>query len=33
VRAEGKELSAAIEELSADVRRWLPPNKRGESPG
>jgi len=33
LRAEGKELGASIEDLSADVRRWLPPNKRGESPG
>ena len=29
LRAEGRDLTAAIEELSADVRRWLPPNKRG----
>ena len=29
LRSEGRELTAAIEERSADVRRWLPPNKRG----
>jgi cell division protein ZapA len=33
LRAEGREMTSAIEELSADVRRWLPPNKRGESAG
>ncbi len=33
LRAEGRELTGAIEELSADVRRWLPPNKRGEGSG
>lgn len=32
-RSEGKELTAAVEELSADVRRWLPPNKRGTGGG
>ena len=32
-RAEGREITGAIQELSADVRRWLPPNKRGDSPG
>ncbi len=32
-RAEGKDLTAALQELSADVRRWLPPNKRGETGG
>ena len=29
-RAEAGDLTAAIQDLSADVRRWLPPNKRGE---
>ena len=33
LRAEGRDLTSAIEELSADVRRWLPPNKRGDAPG
>ena len=33
LRAEGRDLTAAIEELSADVRRWLPPNKRGDASG
>jgi cell division protein ZapA len=33
LRAEGRELTGAIEELSADVRRWLPPNKRGDAAG
>ena len=33
LRAEGRELTGAIDELSADVRRWLPPNKRGETAG
>ena len=32
-RAEGRDLTAAIQELSTDVRRWLPPTKRGESQG
>ncbi len=32
-RAEERGLNSAIEELSADVRRWLPPNKRGEGVG
>jgi cell division protein ZapA len=32
-RAEGRELTSAIEDLSADVRRWLPPNKRGDAGG
>ena len=33
LRAEGREMTSVIEELSADVRRWLPPNKRGEGAG
>jgi cell division protein ZapA len=31
LRTEERALTSAIEELSADVRRWLPPNKRGAS--
>jgi cell division protein ZapA len=30
-RGETRDLTASIHELSADVRRWLPPNKRGDS--
>ena len=32
-RGETRDLAAAIDELSADVRRMLPPNKRGDTPG
>ena len=29
-RADARELTSSMQELSADVRRWLPPNKRGD---
>ena len=32
-RNESRDLTTAINDLSADVRRWLPPNKRGETGG
>ena len=32
-RADTRDLAASMQELSADVRRWLPPNKRGDAAG
>lgn len=32
-RAEARDLGARTSELAAEVRRWLPPTKRGESQG